>query len=257
MPVRKMLYDALSYTDQMRNIWQNLSDDAPEKHVGSDEFFSRFRKTDKLYPVITIVFYYGDQWDGNLDLYDMFGGDRKIVLARELTKIHEECMVTTLEDALKYYGEDHYPKGEYVLVLEGKKKEEENAELTLEEAVAMAQARKKYGRKFKNVEKFTYSVKDSLFKHLTEEEIQNLRYIPYSNNTEFYLEATILTTESKIVIPTVECRAPYITFLDTVVYRQEVINLVDNCLNVLNKYPGIKFGSMERGNNEAGNWEEL
>ena len=133
--------------------------------------------------------------------------------------------------------------------------EGERKKIDEDDSVAMAQAKKKYGKKFKNVEKFTYSVKDSLFKHLTEEDIQNLRYIPYSNNTEFYLEATILTTESKIVIPTVECRAPYITFLDTVVYRQEVINLVDNCLNVLNKYPGIKFGSMERGNNEAGNWE--
>lgn len=126
-----------------------------------------------------------------------------------------------------------------------------------DDSVAMAQARKKYGRRFKNVEKFTYSVKDSLFKHLSEEDIKNLRYIPYSDNKEFYLEAAILTTESKIVIPTVECRAPYINFLDTVAYRQEVINLVDNCLNVFNKYPGIKFGSMERGNNEAGNWEEL
>ena len=107
------------------------------------------------------------------------------------------------------------------------------------------------------IEKFTYSIKDSLFKHLSVEDVQNLRYIPYSDNKEFYLEAAIITTESKIVIPTIECRAPYINFLDTVVYRQEVINLVDQCLNVLNKYPGIKFGAMDRGNNEAGNWEEL
>lgn len=123
-----------------------------------------------------------------------------------------------------------------------------------DDSVAMAQLKR---MRKKNVEKFTYSIKDSLFKHLTDEDIKNLRYIPYSDNKEFYLEAAILTTESKIVIPTVECRAPYINFLDTVAYRQEVINLVDNCMNVLNKYPGIKFGSMERGNNEAGNWEEL
>ena len=38
MPVRKMLYDALSYTDQMRNIWQNLSDDAPEKQIENGSF---------------------------------------------------------------------------------------------------------------------------------------------------------------------------------------------------------------------------
>ena len=49
--------------------------------------------------------------------------------------------------------------------------------------------------------------------------------------------------------------APYITFLDTVAYRQEIINLIDNMQNNFNRYPGIMFGSMERGNNEAGNWE--
>ena len=125
----------------------------------------------------------------------------------------------------------------------------------VDEDDSVAMARLKKLRK-KNIEKFTYSIKDSLFKHLSDEDIVNLRYIPYTDNkTEFLLDAGILTTESKIVIPTVECRAPYIAFLDTVAYRQEVINLVDNCLNVLNKYPGIKFGSMESGNNEAGNWE--
>ncbi len=125
-----------------------------------------------------------------------------------------------------------------------------------DDSAAMAQAKKRYGKKFKNVEKFTYSVKDSLFKHLSEEQVKNLRYIPHTNNqTEFYLDADILTTESKIVIPTVECRAPYKAFLDTVKYRQEVINLIDSDINTFNRYPGIKFGSMESGNNEAGNWE--
>ncbi len=108
----------------------------------------------------------------------------------------------------------------------------------------------------KNVEKFTYSVKDSMFKHLTPEQVANLRYIPFTDNkTEFLLDAGKLMTESKVVIPVVECKAPYIAFLDTVAYRQEIINLVDNCLNNLDKYPGMKFGSMESGNNEAGNWE--
>jgi molybdopterin converting factor small subunit len=125
-----------------------------------------------------------------------------------------------------------------------------------DDSVAMAQAKKKYGRKFKNVEKFSFSVKDSLFKHLTPEQISELRYIPYTNNkTQFILNAGMLTTESKVVIPVVECRAPYIAFLDTVAYRQEIVNLIDNMKNNFNRYPGIMFGSMERGNNEAGNWE--
>ena len=122
-----------------------------------------------------------------------------------------------------------------------------------DDSVGMAMLKK---MKKKNVEKFTYSVKDSMFKHLTPEQIKHFKYIPGTNGkAQFLLEAGTITTESKVVIPVVECRAPYISFLDTVTYRQEVINLVDNCIRNLDKYPGIKFGSMETGNNEAGNWE--
>ena len=131
----------------------------------------------------------------------------------------------------------------------------ERKKIDEDDSVAMAQALKA-DRKFKNIEKFTFSIKDSLFKHLTVEQIKELRYVPYSTNkTEFILNAGMLTTESKVIIPVVECRAPYVTFLDTVKYRQEVINLIDNMNNNFNRYPGIKFGAMDRGNNEAGNWE--
>ena len=134
--------------------------------------------------------------------------------------------------------------------------EGERKKIDEDDSVAMAQAKKKYGKKFKNVEKFTFSVKDSIFKHLTPEQVKELRFVPYTNNkTQYILNAGMLTTESKVVIPVVECRTPYIAFLDTVAYRQEVINLVDNMKNNFNRYPGIMFGSMERGNNEAGNWE--
>ncbi len=51
------------------------------------------------------------------DMLDIFG-DRKIVLARELTKKFEEYNRTTLKDALIYY-EETPPKGEFVLILEG------------------------------------------------------------------------------------------------------------------------------------------
>jgi hypothetical protein len=66
----------------------------------------------------------------------------------------------------------------------------------------------------------------------------------------------MLTTESKVTVPVVEVKVPYVKFLDTVKYRQEVINLVKAPdVVTYNKYPGIKFGSMEGANNEAGNWE--
>ena len=38
-----------------------------------EEFLSKFRKEDKLYPVISLVFYYGlTPWDASVDLYGMF-----------------------------------------------------------------------------------------------------------------------------------------------------------------------------------------
>lgn len=50
-------------------------------------------------------------------------GNRAITVSKELTKKHEKKWKTTLEEAIAYY-EDHEPKGEYVLILEGKSHEE-------------------------------------------------------------------------------------------------------------------------------------
>ncbi|MCM8709645.1 16S rRNA (cytidine(1402)-2'-O)-methyltransferase [Clostridium sp. SYSU_GA19001] len=50
-------------------------------------------------------------------------GNRNISICRELTKIHEEILRLTLEEAVKHYTELS-PRGEYVLVVEGKKEEE-------------------------------------------------------------------------------------------------------------------------------------
>lgn len=54
-------------------------------------------------------------------------GERRITLCRELTKKFETVMPTTLEAALQYYEEEE-PRGEYVLVLEGKSLEEKRRE---------------------------------------------------------------------------------------------------------------------------------
>ncbi len=50
-------------------------------------------------------------------------GNRKITICRELTKKHETAFATTLEEAISYY-ESNEPKGECVLVLEGKSRTE-------------------------------------------------------------------------------------------------------------------------------------
>ena len=50
-------------------------------------------------------------------------GNRKLTVVKELTKLHENVFLTTLEEALDYYQENE-PRGEFVLVIEGKKLEE-------------------------------------------------------------------------------------------------------------------------------------
>lgn len=52
------------------------------------------------------------------DLAEAFGTDRSISLCRELTKLHEEVIRTTLGQAVEYYQENP-PKGEFVLVVAG------------------------------------------------------------------------------------------------------------------------------------------
>ena len=71
-------------------------------------------------------------------LQEAFGPDRSITLARELTKLHEEVVKTTLGEAVEYY-EANQPRGEYVLVMAGASPAEARpAPPTLEEAAQKA-----------------------------------------------------------------------------------------------------------------------
>lgn len=61
-------------------------------------------------------------------LQDMLAelGDRRVTLVRELTKLHEEISRTTLAQAAEYYAQ-HSPRGEFVLVVEGRSPQEREA----------------------------------------------------------------------------------------------------------------------------------
>ena len=52
------------------------------------------------------------------DMQDVFGADRQISFCRELTKIHEQVIRTTLGQAISYFTENP-PKGEFVLIVAG------------------------------------------------------------------------------------------------------------------------------------------
>lgn len=80
-----------------------------------------------------------------------------------------------------------------------------------------------------------------------------LRYIPFSNETELIMDAAQITTESKMVIPVFEAKAPYKTYLSDL-DNQLLINLIDQAKTV-ERYPGLKVGSVTSATNDAGNWE--
>ena len=72
MPVRNMIYDGLTYKNQIDLMWEKHK--AAEDKTTDAEYLSRYKKEDKLKPVITLVFYYGaEPWDGEKDIYGMLG----------------------------------------------------------------------------------------------------------------------------------------------------------------------------------------
>ena len=72
------------------------------------------------------------------DLAETFGPDRPVSLCRELTKLHEEIVRTTLGEAAERY-QTEPPKGEFVLVVRGAEPREE-PEVTLEDGLDRVRA---------------------------------------------------------------------------------------------------------------------
>lgn len=99
------------------------------------EGFLPFEKKDKAYILDelksesrTIILYEAPhRLKQTLDELYKALGERKITLCRELTKKYETVMPTTLSGAIEYHNENE-PRGEYVLVLEGKSREEKRKE---------------------------------------------------------------------------------------------------------------------------------
>ena len=94
-----------------------------------------------------------------------FGEERPISLCRELSKLHEEIIRTTLGEAIAYY-EERQPKGEFVLVVRGAEPVEEK-ELTVEDGLAVVMRLREEGMSLKDavkqVSKETGFAKNALY----------------------------------------------------------------------------------------------
>lgn len=95
----------------------------------------------------------------------------------------------------------------------------------------------------------------SLYKgEYNEENIDNIIYIPYTDKVKYEIEVNNeYTTSQGIRVPLFEARAPFETYLGNL-NQQELVNLIDK-EKKLEHYPGLKVGSVEAPNNNAGNWE--
>ncbi len=92
-------------------------------------------------------------------------------------------------------------------------------------------------------------VKDSICKNFNPD---SLRRVPYVN-AEFELGATILTSSSNLEIPVFEAKVANKVYLQGLDDQQRINK--DNLAKKLQRYPGVKVGSLEEANNNAGNWE--
>lgn len=99
------------------------------------------------------------------------------------------------------------------------------------------------------------SVYESLFANiLTTENVQKMVVVPFSNGQKFEMETRMFkNAASGIIIPLFEARAPFDMYLSDL-NRQELVNLKDEQTK-LEKYNGLKVGSIDEPNNNAGNWE--
>jgi len=85
------------------------------------------------------------------DLCAVFGPERRISLCRELTKLHEQVLRTTLGEAVAYY-ECQPPRGEFVLVVEGAALVEKD-DITLEDGLARVEQLREQGASLRDAVK--------------------------------------------------------------------------------------------------------
>lgn len=81
----------------------------------------------------------------------------------------------------------------------------------------------------------------------------SMRYVPYNGNMEFEMETGVFVTSTNVNIKVFEARIPYTKYLNSL-DKQEVDNLISYATKY-ERYPGIKVGSVQEANNNAGNWE--
>lgn len=98
---------------------------------------------------------------------------------------------------------------------------------------------------------FWVLAKDTLFG--TQFNADSIRFVPMIANAQFLMDTATITSSSGYTIKVFEAGVPYQTYLGDL-DKQQVANLYD-IAKKLNRYAGIRVGSLTEVNNYAGNWE--
>ena len=116
---------------------------------------------------------------------------------------------------------------------------------SLDDSAAVAE-----GRVFRDT--ISVCVRDSLFKKAGFI-IDSLCFVPYTNGQKFEMAAGELQTGSKVIVQVFEASVLNKVLLNGLDH-QEIVNL-DDVAKQLNRFPGLKVGSLTEATNNAGNWE--
>ena len=87
--------------------------------------------------------------------------------------------------------------------------------------------------------------------------IDDLRYVPFTKKKhEFLMGTNMIWTDSGIEVPVFEARISNMVIFEDLFDEYEDAILEENGERIrLNKYPGLKVGSVQEANNNVGNWE--
>lgn len=92
MPLRNLEYDVEDFVRQLRRLRRRYQEKGGLK--GEIEYLSGIRKTDRLIPVVTLVFYHGkEKWDGPLQLQDMLDMEEMDQTLKALHMDYRLCVI--------------------------------------------------------------------------------------------------------------------------------------------------------------------
>lgn len=115
MSLRHMIGDAFSYLKEYKEL--EAKNKKYKNYKTKHEFLSKFQKTDRLHPIVTICIYYGeDEWDGPRSLIDMLDIPEEF----ESLKLEQEGVELNMCKALEELEERGREKGRIEGRIEGR-----------------------------------------------------------------------------------------------------------------------------------------